>query len=55
MSDSGIDDAHTSRSRLGGMTAQIGDDSQDLFGDPRPELLTEVARVQPQPGASGSI
>jgi hypothetical protein len=32
------------------MTAQIGDDSLDLFGDPRPELLTEVARVQPHPG-----
>ena len=32
------------------MTAQIGDDGLDLFGDPRPELLTDVARVQPQPG-----
>ena len=32
------------------MTAQIGDESLDLFGDPRPELLTEVARVQPLPG-----
>ena len=32
------------------MTAQIGADGLDLFGDPRPELLTEVARVQPEPG-----
>jgi len=32
------------------MTAQIGDDSLDLFGDPRPELLADVAQVQPQPG-----
>jgi hypothetical protein len=32
------------------MTAQIGDDSLDVFGDPRPELLADVARVQPQPG-----
>ncbi len=32
------------------MTAQVGDDSLDLFGDPRPELLTEVARVHPHPG-----
>src|ERR1039457_998852 len=39
-----------SRSSLGGMTAQIGADGHELFGDPRPELLTEVARVQPEPG-----
>jgi hypothetical protein len=32
------------------MTAQIGADGLDLFDDPRPELLTDVARVQPQPG-----
>ena len=32
------------------MTAQIGADGLDLFGDPRPELLAEVARVQPEPG-----
>ena len=32
------------------MTAQIGADDHDLFGDPRPELLTDVARVQPEPG-----
>jgi hypothetical protein len=32
------------------MTAQIGADGLDLFGDPRPELLTDVARVQPEPG-----
>jgi hypothetical protein len=32
------------------MTAQIGDDGLDLLGDPLPELLTDVARVQPQPG-----
>jgi hypothetical protein len=32
------------------MTAQIGDDGLDFFGDPRPELLTHVARAQPQPG-----
>ena len=40
----------TSRRRLGGMTAQIGYDGLDLRGDPRPELLIEVARVQPEPG-----
>jgi hypothetical protein len=45
-----IDDARTSRSRLGGMTAQIGDDGLDLLGDPLPELLTDLARGQPQPG-----
>jgi hypothetical protein len=32
------------------MTAQIGADGLDFFGDPRPELLTDVARIQPQPG-----
>lgn len=32
------------------MTAQIGADGLELFGDPRPELLAEVARVQPEPG-----
>jgi hypothetical protein len=32
------------------MTAQIGADGLDLFGDPRPELLTDVARFQPEPG-----
>jgi hypothetical protein len=32
------------------MTAQIGADGLDLFDDPRPELLTDVARAQPQPG-----
>jgi hypothetical protein len=48
-SDSGLM-TRTSRSRLGGMAAQIGADGLDLFGDPRPELLTDVARVQPQPG-----
>ncbi len=32
------------------MTAQIGDDGLDLLGDPLPELLTDVAGVQPQPG-----
>jgi hypothetical protein len=31
------------------MTAQIGADGLDLFGDPRPDLLTDVARVQPEP------
>jgi hypothetical protein len=30
------------------MTAQIG--GHDPFGDPRPELLTGVVRVQPEPG-----
>jgi len=44
------DDARTSRSRLGGMTAQIGYDGLDRRGDPRPELLIDVARVQPEPG-----
>lgn len=32
------------------MTAQIGADGSDFFGDPRPELLADVARVQPEPG-----
>ena len=32
------------------MTAQIGADGLDLLGDPRPELLTDVARVQPESG-----
>ena len=31
------------------MAAQIGVDRTNLVGDPRPELLTEVARVQPRP------
>lgn len=37
------------------MTAQIGDDGLDLFGDPRPELLTDVARSDPGRRATGSI
>ena len=32
------------------MTAQIGADGRELFGDPWPELLIEVARVLPEPG-----
>ena len=40
----------TSRDSLGGMTAQIGDDGLDLFGDPRPGLLEGVARARPEPG-----
>jgi hypothetical protein len=40
----------TSRRRLGGMTAQIGTDGLDLFGEPRPELLAGVVRVRPEPG-----
>lgn len=32
------------------MTAQIGDDGLDLLGDPLPELLTDVAGVQSEPG-----
>jgi hypothetical protein len=32
------------------MTAQIGYNGLDLLGDPRPELLIDVARVQPEPG-----
>ena len=35
---------------LGAMTAQIGADGRDLQGDPLLELLTEVARVPPEPG-----
>jgi hypothetical protein len=31
------------------MTAQIGYDGLDSRGDPRPELLIDVARVQPEP------
>jgi hypothetical protein len=44
------DVAFMRRSRLGGMTAQIGEDGLDLVGDPLPELVTDVAGVQPQPG-----
>jgi hypothetical protein len=40
----------TSRRTLGGMTAQIGYDGLDARGDPRPELLIDVAGVQPGPG-----
>lgn len=32
------------------MTAQIGAEGLDLIGEPRPELLVEVARVEPQRG-----
>jgi hypothetical protein len=32
------------------MTAQIGTEGLNLLSDPRPELLMDVARVQPQPG-----
>ena len=32
------------------MTAQIGADGQDFFGDPRPELLTAVTGLQPKRG-----
>ena len=32
------------------MTAQIGADGLDLFGDPRPELLTGVVRIEPERG-----
>jgi hypothetical protein len=32
------------------MTAQIGIEGLNLVGNPRPELLIDVARVQPQPG-----
>jgi hypothetical protein len=46
-SDSGF--MRTTRSRLGGMTAQIGADGHELFGDPRPEWLTEVTRLEPEP------
>jgi hypothetical protein len=42
--------AHERRYNLGDMTAQIGADGLDLLGDPLLELLTDVARVQPEPG-----
>jgi hypothetical protein len=32
------------------MTAHIGADRLELLGDPRPELLAEVARVKPEQG-----
>src|SRR5689334_7819632 len=32
------------------MTAQIGADGHELFGDPLPDLLEEVARIRPEPG-----
>jgi hypothetical protein len=32
------------------MTAQIGAEGLDFPGDPRPELLADVTRVQPRPG-----
>jgi len=32
------------------VAAQIGADGLELFGEPRPEFLSEVARVQPEPG-----
>jgi hypothetical protein len=32
------------------MTAQIGAHGLDIFGDPRPELLFDVTRIQPKPG-----
>jgi hypothetical protein len=35
---------------VSGVTAQIGDDGLDLFGDPRSELLAGVARARPVPG-----
>jgi hypothetical protein len=31
------------------MTAQIGSDELEFYGDPRPDLLAEVARVEPEP------
>ena len=37
------------------MTAQIGADGLDLFGDPLPELLTDVRGSSPSREASGSI
>jgi hypothetical protein len=37
------------RSSLGGMTAQIGYDGLDLRGDPRTDLLSDVAGVHPEP------
>jgi hypothetical protein len=39
-----------SRDSVSAVTAQIGDDGLDLFGDPRPELLAGVARARPEPG-----
>jgi hypothetical protein len=39
-----------SRGTVCDMTAQIGVDGLDFPGDPRPELLTDVTRVQPGPG-----
>jgi hypothetical protein len=45
-----VDDANKGRSTLGGMTARIGADGHDLLGDPLLELLTDVTRVQPEPG-----
>ncbi len=38
------------RGTLHRVTAQIGADGLELFGDPRPEFLAEVARVDPEPG-----
>jgi len=32
------------------MTAQIGADGLEIFGDPRPELLFDVTRIQPKLG-----
>lgn len=32
------------------MAAQIGSDELEFYGDPRLDLLTEVTRVQPEPG-----
>lgn len=32
------------------MTAKIGADGLDLFGDAWPELLADVARLEPEPG-----
>jgi hypothetical protein len=37
------------------MTARLGADGLDLLGEPLPELLTDIAGVQPQPAASGFI
>jgi hypothetical protein len=42
--------SRASSSRLGGMTAQIGADGADLFGDPDLKLLTDVAGIQPERG-----
>ena len=35
------------------MAAQIGYDRLDFLGNPRPELLTEVAGIQPDSGLGG--